>query len=232
MASDAPPRRVYAVGDVHGRRDLLLRLYDLILADLARDPVPAWLVHLGDYVDRGPDSHGVIEALCHAPLPLVALEGNHEQLMRRAGESVSALHGWLLNGGDAALASYGVDPHRGDDPATLMARLRAALPPAHEVLLSSLLPSWRWAGYFFAHAGVRPGVALEAQAREDLLWIRQPFLEDTRDHGAVVVHGHTIRPAPVVRANRIGLDTGAYRSGRLTAAVLEPDTPPRFLYTG
>ncbi|MCC6720304.1 MAG: serine/threonine protein phosphatase [Acetobacteraceae bacterium] len=226
-----PGQRIYAVGDVHGCLDQLEAMHRAIGADLrARPHADALVIHLGDYIDRGPDSAGVIARLV-GPHPVdgarvVNLIGNHEDLLlgaldgRRAEAEV-----WLANGGHAALQSWGVPPRT---PARQWAAL---IPPPHLAFMRELALMHRAGGYVFVHAGVRPGLALSAQTRQDLLWIREPFLSSTRTHEAVVVHGHTPEESvPVLRANRIGLDTGAVLGGPLTCAVLEADRV-RFLQT-
>ena len=216
-------RRIYAIGDVHGRADLLERLQQRIAADVELNPIAdPLLVCLGDYVDRGPDSAGVLDLLLGetpAGMRRVALMGNHEELMLRFLVDDSAGAVWLANGGDATLESYGVDPAESYERAHR--QLAARLPARHRTLLESLALSHSEGDYFFAHAGIRPGVALDRQRREDLLWIRGEFLRSDIDHGKVVVHGHSITAEPDVRANRIGIDTGAYASDRLTCLVLE-----------
>ncbi len=216
-----PGRRVYAIGDIHGCLTRLAALHALIEADLASRPIPApLLVHIGDYVDRGPDSAGVIELLRHGPsivgIPTVNLKGNHEHTMIEAlqGERAAGTD-WLFQGGRFALASYGLDP---DGART---GWRAAVPDSHMAFLHGLILMHREGGYLFTHAGIRPGVGLEEQAPEDLLRIRQPFLFTEQDLGVVVVHGHTPSKAPVIRRNRIGIDTGAVFGGPLTCVVLE-----------
>ena len=217
----APGRRIYAIGDIHGCLDRLLALHDLIRADLAARPVPqVLLVHIGDYVDRGPDSRGVVALLAAgnpiAGVPTVNLMGNHERTMLNAlgGEGAAATD-WMISGGREALASWGGDPEapRPDWP--------AFVPPDHMAFLQDLVLSHAVDGYFFAHAGVRPGVAIADQSPQDLITIRNSFLYSEISHGVVVVHGHTPRGAPEVRHNRIGIDTGAVFGGVLTAAVLE-----------
>ncbi|MBV8616366.1 MAG: serine/threonine protein phosphatase [Acetobacteraceae bacterium] len=223
-ASLPPGRRIYAVGDIHGCLDQLVALHAAIAADLAARPVAApLLLHIGDYVDRGPDTAGVIERLRHGPpiagVPTVNLKGNHEQTMIEAlaGERAAGTD-WLFHGGKPALASYGLDP---DGP---RAAWRAAVPEAHLAFLERLTMAHREGGYLFVHAGIRPSVRLEDQAPEDLLRIRQPFLFTEQDLGVVVVHGHTPVKNPVVRRNRIGIDTGAVFGGCLTCVVLEGAT--------
>jgi serine/threonine protein phosphatase 1 len=216
-------RRIYAIGDVHGRADLLAMLQRRIAADLDRHPIAdPLLICLGDYVDRGPDSAGVIELLLEdapAGMKRIALLGNHEELMLRFLIDDSAGPIWFANGGDATLESYGVDALASYDRARR--QFERLFPARHRALLESLPISHSEDDYFFTHAGVRPGTALEEQRREDLLWIRGDFLNSDADHGKVVVHGHSITAEPESRPNRIGIDTGAYASNRLTCLVLE-----------
>ncbi|MCC7048269.1 MAG: serine/threonine protein phosphatase [Alphaproteobacteria bacterium] len=220
-----PHDRVYAVGDIHGRLDLLDRLYRLIRQDSDNEPPGRrTVVHLGDYVDRGPDSRGVVERVMAPPLPgfeSVALLGNHDFMMRGFLDHPAEVGpGWLVNGGTPTLASYGVEPPRrldADEMVRAAGALAQALPAAHRAFLDRLAPHYRAGPFLFVHAGIRPGRPVDAQALEDLIWIREEFLDSRADHGAVVVHGHTITREPDFRPNRIGIDTGAYRSGRLTA---------------
>jgi serine/threonine protein phosphatase 1 len=216
-------QRVYAIGDVHGCKPQLVALHAAIAADLAARPIDtALLIHLGDYIDLGPDSAGVIEMLAAGtPIPRVTtinLRGDHEHMLLEAldGDRAAATD-WLWSGGRAALASWGIDA---DLPREAW---EAALPASHIAFLRGLVWSHRAGDYLFVHAGIRPGVALARQAKDDLLTIRQPFLWTEQDLGVVVVHGHSTNPAPVVATNRIGLDTGAGNGGRLTCAVLEED---------
>ncbi|MFN3657339.1 MAG: metallophosphoesterase [Pseudolabrys sp.] len=225
--------RLYAIGDIHGRLDLL----DLAVAAVERDVrlhgSNALTVTLGDYIDRGPASRGVVERLADNPFPTpyVALKGNHEQMLADFLENPTLGPSWRSQGGDETLRSYGVTPRllmigRADDDAA--ARLRAALPEKHRHFLRSLRTSFASGRYFFCHAGVRPGVPLDAQDDHDLMWIRGEFLRSEEDFGKIVVHGHTPVPVPEVLANRINLDTGAFATGRLTCAVLD-DSGCRFL---
>jgi serine/threonine protein phosphatase 1 len=215
--------RVYAVGDVHGCLDQLTNLHGQIARDLADRPVAtALLVHLGDYVDRGPDSAGVLASLALGRLPpgiteTVNLMGNHEAMMLEAVQSMdeSAVALWLMNGGVATLASFGLAGK------LEVAEWAARLEPEPLGFVRGLRLTHRLGDYLFVHAGLRPGLPLEQQTREDLLWIRQPFLSSSERFEAVIVHGHTPRRAPEVRANRIGIDTGAFMGGNLTCAVLE-----------
>lgn len=221
--------RVYAVGDIHGCTDLLRELHDAILEDVERSaPARRVAVYLGDYVDRGPDPRGALDILIEAPLPgfeTVHLIGNHEEFLIRFLEEPATAPLWMMNGGDATCRSYGADPdaagHGGDRFESLRRALKAALPETHLEFLAALTPSHAEGDYFFAHAGVRPGLALDAQVEQDLLWIREPFLSSAEDFGKVVVHGHTPTREPVLRTNRIGVDTGACYGGALTALVLE-----------
>jgi len=221
--------RVYAVGDVHGRLDLLLALHDLIREDLAANPPQtALLVYLGDYVDRGPHSAGVIETLLSDPVSgveTVHLMGNHEQVMLDFAIDGTFRDTWFRNGGRETLQSYGVDPDgagTGDEAVAALARAFAdALPKVHRHFLAAMPTSHRAGSLFFAHAGIDPARPLDAQQDHDLMWIRDAFLHDDRDTGAVVVHGHTPAPEPEVTPHRINVDTGAWCTGRLTAAVLE-----------
>jgi serine/threonine protein phosphatase 1 len=220
--------RIYAVGDVHGRLDLLLRLEAEINDDLAARPTPAPLVcYLGDYVDRGPASAGVVDHLAASGrdgLRRVFLKGNHEdRMLAFLNEPAANGPGWMKFGGREALASYGLPETEiaAEDWQVLRDGLAAALPAPHLAFLNSLDLALRWGGYLFVHAGVDPARPLSDQDPHDLMWIREPFLSTDRDLGLRVVHGHVIEPEPVFRANRIGVDTGAYKTGVLTCAVLE-----------
>jgi serine/threonine protein phosphatase 1 len=223
-ASLPPGRRIYAIGDIHGCNRQLANLHDLIAQDRAARPIAsALLLHIGDYVDRGADTAGVIARLVDGcaihGMEMVNLMGNHESTMLDAlsGERAAGTD-WLFAGGKAALQSYGIDP---DGPRDQWAE---KIPQSHQNFLRNLQLMHQEGGYAFIHAGVRPGVALENQARDDLLRSRQPFLYSEADFGAVVVHGHTPVKTPVVRHNRIAIDTGAVFGGQLTCVVLESDT--------
>ncbi|MGC1410006.1 MAG: metallophosphoesterase family protein [Acetobacteraceae bacterium] len=216
--------RVYAIGDVHGCLDRLRAIHDLIAEDLAARPVDeAVLVHVGDYVDRGPDSAGVVALLAAgAPVPnvlTVNLMGNHEHMMLAAlatGETETT-ELWLANGGADTLQSWGV-------PRSAQPReWPTYLPMPHLMFLRDLALRHEVGGYLFVHAGIRPGIPLDRQSRHDLMWIREPFLSWSESFGPVVVHGHTPRQEPVVRPNRIGIDTGAVMGGVLTCVILEGD---------
>jgi serine/threonine protein phosphatase 1 len=220
---------VYAVGDIHGRLDLLTELRRRIVADAGRlAATRRVIVYLGDYVDRGPDSRGVIDLVLN-PLDgftAIALRGNHERIMLDFLDDAKVGPLWLHNGGGATMDSYGVAVTSEDenDPevlADLQADLREKLPQRHRDFLVTLKSMHSEGDYLFVHAGIRPGVPLDQQREEDILWIRNPFLNSADDHGHVVVHGHTIASQPQFASNRIGIDTGAYYSGRLTCLALE-----------
>jgi serine/threonine protein phosphatase 1 len=220
--------RLYAIGDVHGRRDLLGRMHALILADARDFKGQTIALYLGDFIDRGPDSAGVIDDLLAAPLKgfrTIHLMGNHEDMLLAFLEDASVGPVWLFNGGDQTLRSYGIEPEpdfaEGADLAYLQSQLRALLPSRHLKFLRALSLSFALGDYFFVHAGIRPRRPLSRQARSDLLWIRDQFLTSRADHGAVVVHGHTIAPEVEFCPNRIGIDTGAFFTGRLSCLVLE-----------
>jgi serine/threonine protein phosphatase 1 len=230
--------RAYAVGDIHGRLDLLEELLCRIEEDIAaRPPRKTYIVFLGDLVDRGPDSAGVVERLRtwrprHGKP--VFLGGNHEEvLLRILGGDAAILPDWLKFGGAECARSYGIDIdalRRMEDDEAIDA-IRAKVPRAHRDFLESFADTFAFGDYLFVHAGIRPGIAIEDQDRADLRWIRGQFLDDAQDHGCVVVHGHTISKGVDERSNRIGIDTGAYRSGVLTALAIE-GAERRYLTTG
>ena len=231
--------RLYAIGDVHGCDAVLAEMHERIAADVAARPTGGHrIIHIGDYVDRGPDSAGVIRRLAevsHENPRTVFLLGNHDECLLAFLDDPAATAEMYLDpniGGAATLRSYGVALDRfGILPrgaAGLSSELRTKMPPEHRAFLNSLRLSARFGDYLFVHAGIRPGVAFEKQDPEDLIWIRQKFLRDERDHGCVVVHGHTPAKAPEVRPNRINIDTGAVFGGPLTCLVLE-GTEHRFL---
>lgn len=220
--------RVYAVGDVHGRLDLLTILLDRIRADdLNRGPAETRLVMLGDVIDRGPDSAGVVERLRSGVpgLPAVeALMGNHEEVLVRLLDApeLGLLVQFLRIGGYQTLESYGVPERMLELPELYSpAELLEAVPETHCAWFRAMGDSVQVGDYLFVHAGIRPAVPLEEQQPADLRWIRAPFLKSDADHGVTVVHGHTITDAPELRPNRIGIDTGAYSTGVLTALGLE-----------
>lgn len=233
--SPAPPpaaipagKRVYAIGDIHGRADLLDQLLVKILADdAARGDAEAQIIFLGDLPDRGPGSRQVIEhamTLAQSSPDTVFIKGNHEELLIRVWDGDRATAATFHRaGGRETLISYGITAEQYDswDLGGVTDATTRVVPKAHIDFLRAFRPAYRLGDYYFTHAGVRPGIALDDQDETDLRWIRSDFIESTADFGAVVVHGHTIRDEVEERANRIGIDTGAYASGRLTAIGLE-----------
>jgi Calcineurin-like phosphoesterase len=221
--------RVYAIGDIHGCLGPLRALIEQIRAHAAAHPVPRNVgVFLGDYIDRGTDSRGVVDLLLSDPLPgfeNVHLKGNHEESLVRFLTDEGIGPQWLTYGGDATLYSYGVRPPRlgadRDDLHRAQHEFAQKLPAAHLAFFEQLALTHVEGDYAFVHAGVRPRIPLENQAAEDLLWIRDEFLDSNLDFGKIIVHGHSITAAPAMRANRIGIDTGAFASGRLTCLVLD-----------
>lgn len=222
--------RAYVVGDIHGRLDLLDRLLGDIQREIAESPPrQTLLVFLGDLIDRGPNSAQVIERLRNYRadgIRTVFLLGNHEEvLLRILDGDTSLIESWLRFGGAECLKSYAVDPRHVADLSDEAAieEIRHAIPATHQEFLRSFVDTCRFGDYLFVHAGIRPGVPIDRQLQSDLRWIREPFLFDETDHGCVVVHGHTISPMVEERANRIGIDTGAYRTGVLTALAIEDE---------
>jgi len=232
---------VYAIGDVHGRLDLLEALVARTREDAAQhlSDSARSLIFLGDYVDRGPESRGVVDAVMSDLLPgftTVRLMGNHEEAMLSFLDGESDGLDWLSFGGLETLLSYGVPlrslPNSGEAVRALQAALIEAVPERHVAFFRNCLLHYSVGDYVFVHAGVRPGITLEKQAQTDLLWIRDDFLRVRAPlPGRVVVHGHTICDLPQNRGHRINIDTGAFVSGRLTCLVLRGDER-RFLATG
>ncbi len=230
--------RVYAIGDVHGRFDLLVELGESIRADLADDPPEGSVeIYLGDYVDRGPDACSVIEwlrsenAACDKR---ICLKGNHEDIFLQFIVDPGIVEYWRGLGGFETLFSYGVQPPVARTGEAMLAsheQLMRVLPAEDVQFLQSLTLYAGFGDYLFVHAGLRPGVPLEKQGEADLIWIREPFLTSTHDFGQIVVHGHTPGDAPDIRGNRINIDTGAYLTGCLTCLVLE-GTERRFIQSG
>lgn len=226
--STPPGARIYAVGDIHGRLDLLETLAQKVENDLRHSAPPgeAVTVFLGDYIDRGRDSAGVVERLAKGdfPTPIVSLRGNHEATLLDFLENESVLEDWRRYGGLETLVSYRVDVReamRGLNFGAARDAFRAALPAGHLAFLAETKLFWSAGGYFFCHAGVRPHVALEQQSERDLLWIRDEFNAYRGDFEKIIVHGHTPVPQAQVLPNRINIDTGAYATGVLTCLVLE-----------
>ncbi len=230
-------RRLYCIGDIHGRLDLLEELHELIRADAAGFWGRAGVVYLGDYIDRGPQSKQVLDYLTEHPLvgfDVVHLLGNHEQAMLDFLANPQAAATWLNYGGQATLVSYGVgiiQLQRSAPVELLRDELEQRMPPAHLDFLAGCRLVHIEGSYCFVHAGIRPGVALENQAAEDLLWIRDDFTRSRVNHGCIVVHGHNMTEQAEFLPNRIGIDTGAFHSGLLTALVLEGGEQ-RLLQTG
>jgi serine/threonine protein phosphatase 1 len=222
--------RVYTIGDIHGRADLLDRVLKCIDSDLAKAPVSHSIeVFLGDYVDRGPDSRRVLDRLVarNRAHETVFLKGNHETFLEEFVNNPRILGEWQRIGGLETLMSYGLAPSINADTVTqarLAAALDQAMPPSHRRFLDDLKSSFTCGDFYFVHAGVRPGIPLAKQRDEDLLWIRHEFLLCDEDFGKIVVHGHTPVPQLDIRPNRINIDTGAYATGSLTCLVLEEDT--------
>lgn len=223
--------RSYAIGDIHGHLDLLIDLHARIAGDQGTDDAP--IIHVGDLVDRGPDSKGVIEYLragIAAGKNWIVLKGNHDRMF--AGylsdisyeddglrEGLNYLHYKI--GGAATLASYGIKNAADRRLKPVHAEAVAAVPQAHRDFLAALPTHHPHGEAMFVHAGVRPGVPLDQQSETDLLWIRSPFLEDRLDHGPLIVHGHTAIDKPRHYGNRINLDSGAAYGGPLSAVVIE-----------
>jgi serine/threonine protein phosphatase 1 len=221
--------RIYAIGDIHGRADLLDEVLERIDSDRMINPTSLSIeVYLGDYIDRGPASREVLDRLVARKRTFrgVFLKGNHETYLTNFATNPPILVDWQRLGGLETLMSYGVAPLLNADPAAqerLAAAFDQALPESHREFLADLKSSFTCGDYFFVHAGVRPGIPLAKQREEDLLWIRQDFLMSEDDFGKIVVHGHTPVLQPQIRPNRINIDTGAYATGRLTCLRLEDD---------
>lgn len=224
-----PSLRAYGIGDVHGRLDLLCDLLARIDRDNeARPPAKTFIILLGDLVDRGPDSKGVIDYLLHhrsnGAARMVFVKGNHEELFLRVLDGdEEVVNDWLAYGGYECAESYGVSQGStlNATPGQIIERLRAAVPASHRKFLADMADTFRFGDYLFVHAGIRPGVPVEDQLGKDLRWIREGFLDDRTDHGLCVIHGHTIVDGPEEHPHRIALDTGAYKSDLLTAIGLE-----------
>lgn len=223
-----PGWRIYAIGDIHGRLDLLETLLATVYDDITARPCPTpLLVFLGDYIDRGAESAGVLDRLVELReiWPVQCLTGNHEGYLLRFLEDPGFYPDWIAVGGRETIRSYGLEaPSR---PSSRdLARLRGDLAETtrrHAAFLSSLTSSFSIGDYFFCHAGVRPGVPLAWQTPDDLVMIREPFLSHGEDFGKLIVHGHTVSETPTVQVNRIGIDTGAYMTARLTCLVAETE---------
>ena len=225
MPSPNDHQRIYAVGDIHGRHDLLKDILHQIATDnAARPAADSHLIFLGDYIDRGPDSHGVVDTLLYG-LPkgfqTHFLMGNHERLLLDALDEEERMPLWLANGGVAMLSSYARASKARESIIGVNGAGDHMLPIDHRAFFEGLELRLTCGDYLFVHAGVRPGVELDRQSPHDLLWIREPFLSYDGSFGKIVVHGHTPVEAPELKPNRIGIDTGAVFTGRLTAIRLE-----------
>lgn len=219
-------RRLYVIGDVHGRDDLLAQLVREIESDLTGCSQDAETIFLGDYVDRGPRSADVLQRLTAGdwPLPFVALRGNHEQMLLRFLNDATYLKAWRHFGGLETLLSFGINGPKALEAGAYddaQRELKSRLSPSTMEFLATIPTSSQLGDYFFCHAGIRPGVALANQKDDDLLWIRDEFTMSQVQHEKIVVHGHTPVEKPEIRSNRINIDTGAYISGVLTCLVLE-----------
>ena len=222
----APDARLYVIGDIHGRLDLLERMIELVNLDIKQSSGDCLVVTLGDYVDRGPHSRGVLDRLLKNPFAgrYVALRGNHEALLEEfLGNPAIAAQWWRL-GGLETLRSFDISVRRwmtNRNFSRAAELLRAALSREHVQFLASLKTSLTVGRYFLCHAGVRPGIPLEQQDETDLLWIRDDFLSSRMDFGKIVIHGHTPVREPELLSNRINIDTGAFATGILTCVVLQ-----------
>ena len=221
-----PGQRVYAVGDIHGRRDLFEALVAAIDADDASAaPAETTVILLGDLVDRGPDSAAVVARAreWQRQRKVRILQGNHEEMFLSSFEKTETLRHFLRFGGKETVLSYGVDPeaYRLASIEQVQEMMHQAIPAEERAFLAGFEDLIAIGDYVFVHAGILPELPFEQQKTRDLRWIREPFLSHAAPHGAVIVHGHTISDEPQDRGNRIGIDTGAYMSGRLTALVLE-----------
>lgn len=226
----ASGERIYAVGDVHGRHDLLKKLLNIIIESfplVAPRPKRMMLLFLGDVIDRGPESAECVSKLRRLTETrgVKLLMGNHEDMMLASIEgNAAAQDAWLQNGGLETLKSYNIaPPAKHEDAFDFGERLERSVPQNHVAFLKSLDTSYRSGSYFFAHAGVRPGISIDKQDREDLFSIRSEFTESEKWHGAVVVHGHSIVGEVEIHENRIACDTGAYRSDTLSCVCLQED---------
>lgn len=230
------PGVIYAIGDVHGCARELDLLMQMIVADAQTIDSEKWLVMLGDYVDRGPQSATVLDWLTSpAPQPFrrVALAGNHEQMMLDFLDAPSSTSSWLDFGGLETLRSYGITADiQSMSQRLLTSALASHVPEDHVEFMRNLPTTLAVPGYLFVHAGIRPGIPLDQQTDEDLMWIRQDFLDSELDTDFTVVHGHTPTEVPTAAGRRIGIDTGAFASGHLTALrITADDSPPSYFHT-
>jgi serine/threonine protein phosphatase 1 len=223
--------RVYAISDIHGCAGLLQQMFTVIDNDLARleSAVRSIHVFLGDYIDRGPASRETIDLLIDRGRThqSVFLKGNHEVFMFEVLKDPTRLADWKQYGGLQTLTSYGLRPTLNPDQeeqTELITEFAYKIPADHRSFFNGLRPRFVCGDFFFVHAGVKPGVPLEQQSEEDMLWIRDEFLQSEQDYGKYIVHGHTPVKAPDIRPNRINIDTGAYATGNLTLLTIEGDS--------
>ena len=220
--------RLYCIGDIHGRNDLLLEIHNKIKEDAASFPGRIVVVYVGDFIDRGMFSREVIEILKDNPFPdfeCIYLRGNHEQTLLDFLQEASVGSSWLSFGGQATLVSYGVAVTRiltrREEFVEIQKSLRENLPQSHLDFISKTRLSYAIGSYLFVHAGINPKYSLARQQPEDLMWIRDEFVSSSKNHEKIIVHGHTVTEEPELLPNRIGIDTGAYASGRLSCLVLQ-----------
>lgn len=219
--------RIYAIGDIHGRFDLLLQLHERIKAEIARDRVPDWrIILVGDYCDRGPDAKATIGFLAREKrrdARLVPLLGNHDDGFLRFLEQPVHEGVFCQHGGAETARSYGIALDARSSGSLRLSRdaLLRAVPADHVAFLGALAASVEFGDFFFCHAGIRPGIPLDRQAQDDLIWIRSEFLHYARLHPKVIIHGHTPCREAEVRQNRVNVDTGAVWTGILTALVID-----------
>lgn len=232
LASNPTRYPIYAIGDVHGCLNELKQAEETIARDIRQSGRPGLVVLLGDYVDRGPLSAQVLEHLCRPSelgLKRVPLCGNHDALFLKFLEDPERYWDWVMLGGEQTLMSYGIDIHhlalrQRRQRSMLRDVLDEAVPETHRRFLRDLPISLKVESALFVHAGIRPGIELDAQTDEDMMWIREPFLSKGPGLGSlIVVHGHTVYPQPDIGQNRIGLDTGAFTTGRLSVLKLDGD---------
>jgi len=223
--------RAYCIGDIHGRDDLLQQIHDKILADASDFTDNKTVIYLGDYIDRGERSKQVVELLLTKPLPgfnSIYLRGNHEQSLLDFLTEPNIGQVWFNYGGLQTLVSYGVRykkiPTNIQDLQALQRELKEQLPYSHLDFFNKTRLFHSYGSYYFVHAGVNPDLSLEQQQAEDQLWIREGFVDHVKTFEKIIVHGHTISDEPDFQHNRIGVDTGAYLSGKLSCLVLENDT--------
>jgi len=226
---------IYVIGDIHGRLDLLQKLHKLILRDIKKYPHhQKKMIYLGDLIDRGDESKEVIDTIIKPfkPFEVIALKGNHEDMLLKFLKNPRTAPVWFINGGLQTLTSYDIPITATQklDFQELRKALEYHLPKKHLLFFQTLKTHYVDENYYFCHAGVNPDYALDKQPEEDLIWIREPFISSTKDFGKIVIHGHTYTAYPVISHNRIGIDTGAVFTNTLTCLVLT-DQERYFLHT-